>query len=543
MDRVFDSHQDVAGLPWVISTDELSRRPTRPPDHASENRALVALAEGLTASPDGMLQRLAETALDLCRAHSAGLSLLDEDRKRFYWPAIAGQWASHIGGGTPRDFGPCGTVLDRNVPLLFSRPDRHFTNLALVTPHIEEGLLIPFYVDGEAVGTIWIIGHDQSRRFDAEDLRVMTNLARFAAAVYQTRRSLNALVTARQEAQQNAAVLVETNSLKDKLSEENRYLQDQLRDEAAFDGIIGDSPLLKHVLHEVEMVASTDATVLLFGETGTGKGQCARTIHDLSARSENAFIMVNCSAIPGALFESELFGHEKGAFTGATSRKLGRFDVAHRGTLFLDEVGDIPLDVQPKLLRVLHELKFERLGSTQTISADVRIIAATNRNLPELVAAGHFREDLYYRLKVFPITVPPLRDRREDIPALVWHFVKKHAARMNRPIETIPLEAIDALIRWNWPGNVRELGNFLERAVILTRGPILQIPLAELTMAAPGAPATVTFQAAEREAIVCALRETSGVIGGPRGAAARLGLKRTTLTAKMQRLGISRHRP
>jgi transcriptional regulator with GAF, ATPase, and Fis domain len=540
MDRFEDSHQDVADLESVITTRELSRRPTRGPDHASENRALVGLAEAMTASPDAILQKLAETALNLCGAHSAGLSLLDEDGKRFRWRAIAGQWASHLGGGTPRDFGPCGTVLDRGAALLFSHPERHFPYLASVEPSIEEGLLIPFEVGGHAVGTIWVIGHNQSCRFDAEDLRVMTDLSMFAAGAYQTQLAMNAVVKANQELQKTALALTEANRLTETLIEEKAHLEDELQAGGAFDEIIGNSSLWRRVLNQVETVASTDATVLILGETGTGKELMARAIHRLSARKDNAFVRVNCAAIPVGLVESELFGHEKGAFTGAISQKLGRLEMAHRGTLFLDEVGDLPPELQPKLLRLLQEQEFERLGSARTIHVDVRIIAATNRRLAEMVADGRFRDDLYYRLKVFPIMVPPLRDHREDIPALVRHFVKKHGARLNRSIKTIPPKAMDALMRWHWPGNVRELGHLLERAVILTRGANLHVPLSEVTLSTADAPAPSTLEASERDAIVRALRETGGIIGGPRGAAMRLGLKRTTLNAKMQRLGISR---
>ena len=540
MDRFEDSHQDVADLESVITTRELTRRPTRGPDHASENRALVGLAEAMTASPDAILQRLAETALNLCGAHSAGLSLLDEDGKRFRWRAIAGQWASHLGGGTPRDFGPCGTVLDRGAALLFSHPERHFPYLASVEPSIDEGLLIPFEVGGQAVGTIWVIGHNHSCRFDAEDLRVMTDLSLFAAGAYQTQLAMNAVVKANQELQKTALALTEANRLTETLIEEKLHLEDELQAGGAFDEIIGNSSLWRRVLNQVETVASTDATVLILGETGTGKELMARAIHRLSARKDNAFVRVNCAAIPGGLLESELFGHEKGAFTGAISQKLGRLEMANRGTLFLDEVGDLPPELQPKLLRLLQEQEFERLGSARTIHVDVRIIAATNRRLAEMIADGRFRDDLYYRLRVFPIEVPPLRDHREDIPALVRHFVKKHAARLNRPIETIPPKAMDALMRWHWPGNVRELGNLLERAVILTRGPNLHVPLSEVTLSTADAPPPSTLEASERDAILRALRETGGIIGGPRGAAMRLGLKRTTLTAKMQRLGISR---
>jgi transcriptional regulator with GAF, ATPase, and Fis domain len=540
MDDFTESYLNVADLESVVSTRELSQRPARAPDYASENRALVALAEAMAASPDGILQKLADVALDLGCAQSAGLSLLEEDGKRFRWRAIAGQWASHLGGGTPRDFGPCGTVLDRRTAILFSHPERHFTYLAAVAPPMHEGLLIPFEVGGQMVGTIWIMSHDQSCRFDAEDLRVMTSLSKFAAAAYQTQLSLNAVVKADRDLRQTARALNEATHLAQTLKEEKLYLEDELRVEGAFDEIIGKSTMLREVLKEVETVAATDASVLILGETGTGKELIARAIHRVSARKDHAFVRVNCAAIPAGLLESELFGHERGAFTGAVVQKLGRLDVAHRGTVFLDEVGDLPLDLQPKLLRLLQEHEFERLGSTRTIRVDVRIIAATNRRLAEMVSDGRFRDDLYYRLRVFPIIVPPLRDHREDIPALVRHFVKRHSARLNKPIKSIATEAMDALMRWHWPGNVRELENFIERAVILTQGASLHVPLTELALSAAEVPASATFEAIERSAIVRALRASGGVIGGPRGAAIRLGLKRTTLTAKMHRLGISR---
>jgi formate hydrogenlyase transcriptional activator len=288
-------------------------------------------------------------------------------------------------------------------------------------------------------------------------------------------------------------------------------------------------------------VAGSEATVLILGETGTGKELIARAIHNMSARSEKSFIKLNCAAIPTGLLESELFGHEKGAFTGAISTKVGRMEVADQGTLFLDEVGDIPLELQPKLLRVLQDHEFERLGSNRTLRVNVRLIAATNRDLTRLVSTREFRSDLYYRLNVFPIHVPPLRERRKDIPLLVRYFVQRLAHRMNKTIETIPAETLAALLSWDWPGNVRELENFIERSVILTNGPVLKVPLAELRPAYEGPQRKdVTLEAAEREHILRILRETGGVISGARGAAARLGLKRTTLQSKMQKLGISR---
>jgi DNA-binding NtrC family response regulator len=308
-----------------------------------------------------------------------------------------------------------------------------------------------------------------------------------------------------------------------------------------FEEIVGTSGALEAALKQVEVVAPTESTVLILGETGTGKELIARAIHSLSARSGRAFVKLNCAAIPSGLLESELFGHEKGAFTGAVAQRIGRFELANGGTLFLDEVGDIPLDLQPKLLRVLQEQEFERLGSTRTQRVDVRMVAATNRNLEQMVGDKQFREDLYFRLNVFPIRIPPLRERTGDIPLLVRHYVEKYAQRMNKRIETIPEEAMAALCRYSWPGNIRELQNLVERAVIMTAGSVLQVQINELQPSGPIA-STVggTLEDVERDRILQALRETGAVIGGQQGAAARLGLKRTTLLSKMQRLGISR---
>jgi DNA-binding NtrC family response regulator len=308
-----------------------------------------------------------------------------------------------------------------------------------------------------------------------------------------------------------------------------------------FDDIVGTSAGLKAVLDQVEVVAPTDSTVLINGETGTGKELIARAIHKISSRSNRAFVKLNCAAIPSGLLESELFGHEKGAFTGAVAQKIGRFELANGGTLFLDEVGDIPLELQPKLLRVLQEQEFERLGSTRTIRVDVRLVAATNRDLLQMTGEKEFREDLYFRLNVFPIRIPPLRDRAGDIPLLVRHYVDMYAQRMKKQIETIPEEAMAALYRYSWPGNIRELQNFIERAVILTPASVLQIQINELQQSNPiSSTMTGTLEDVDRQRILQALRETGSVIGGPRGAAARLGLKRTTLLSKMQRLGITR---
>ena len=325
---------------------------------------------------------------------------------------------------------------------------------------------------------------------------------------------------------------------------EKQYLEEELNLEHSFEDIIGESQGLKKVLNQVETVAATDVTVLILGETGTGKDLVARAIHQLSSRNAQTLVKLNCAAIPTGLLESELFGHEKGAFTGAISQKIGRLELAHQGTLFLDEVGDLPPELQPKLLRALQEKEFERLGGTRTIPVDVRLVAATNRNLEKMVADREFRSDLYYRLRVFPIVIPALRQRREDIPLLVRYFVTKHARLMGKQIETIPAEVMKALTKWDWPGNIRELENFIERAVILTKGPLLRIPLAELQATSatpePSHAGDASLEATEREHILRVLRETKGLIGGAKGAAARLGLKRTTLNSKIKKLGIER---
>ncbi len=338
----------------------------------------------------------------------------------------------------------------------------------------------------------------------------------------------------------NARAYREIAELTDKLRKEKLYLQDEIRSVLNFEEIVGESPALQHVLAQVNTVAPLDATVLILGETGTGKELIARAIHRMSSRKDASFIKLNCAAIPTGLLESELFGHEKGAFTGAISAKIGRLELADKGTLFLDEVGDIPLELQPKLLRVLQDQEFERLGGIRTIRVNIRLLAATNRDLAKSVATREFRSDLYYRLNVFPVHMPPLRERGKDIQLLVRYFVQKFARRMNKQIETTPAETMDALARWEWPGNVRELENFIERSVILSEGTILKVPLSELRSVYEGARHDATLESLEREHILRILRETGGVIAGLRGAAARLGMKRTTLQSRMLKMGISR---
>jgi formate hydrogenlyase transcriptional activator len=350
---------------------------------------------------------------------------------------------------------------------------------------------------------------------------------------------------------QNAVAYGEISQLKDRLAQENVYLESEIRSELHFEDIVGNSRALKLVLREIETVAPTASTVLIYGETGTGKELIARAVHNLSSRKSNAFVKLNCAAIPTGLLESELFGHEKGAFTGAINQRVGRFELAHRGTIFLDEVGEIPLELQPKLLRVLQEREFERLGSTRTLRTDARLIAATNRDLKAMADEQKFRSDLYYRLNVFPIRVPALRERKEDIPLLIRHFVQQYSQRNNRVINSIPSQTMEALVRYHWPGNIRELQNVIERAVIISRGPVLNVALAELDVVTPrtrqseakaNRPEQENLDAfldeTERTKILRALEASNGVIGGPGGAAARLGIKRSTLQLRMQRLGI-----
>jgi formate hydrogenlyase transcriptional activator len=340
---------------------------------------------------------------------------------------------------------------------------------------------------------------------------------------------------------ENALAYGRLNVSCNRLEDERLYLESEFKSEYNFEDIIGRSPALRKVLDQVSTVAPTDSTVLLTGETGTGKELIARAIHNLSPRRDRTFVRLNCAAIPAGLMESELFGHEKGAFTGALAQKRGRIELAHEGSLFLDEVGDLDLDLQPKLLRVLQEREFERLGSNRTVKVDVRLIAATNHDLMATVRKGEFREDLYYRLSVFPIHIPPLRDRKEDIPLLSHYFVSQFARKMRKDIRIIPREVLEAMMKWSWPGNVRELQNFIERSVILTRGETLAAPISELKRSRlPHSSTGLTLHAVEREAIIQALRTAHGRISGPGGAAERLGLKRTTLQRKMQRLEISR---
>ena len=422
---------------------------------------------------------------------------------------------------------PSGCSFRSRQPLLASRADLEKYDSEIARLLLAEGVrsvcCVPLVTRNRVLGALNVASL-RDAAFTQEDADLLSQVsAQIAIAV------------------ENALAFKEIAELKNKLAEEKLYLEDEIRTEFNFEEIVGDSAVLKLILRQVETVAPTDSTVLIQGETGTGKELVARAIHNLSNRRERTFVKVNCAAIPTGLLESELFGHERGAFTGAIARKIGRFELAHGGTLFLDEVGDISLELQPKLLRVLQEQEFERLGSTRTIRVDVRVVAATNRDLARMVAEREFRSDLYYRLNVFPLLMPPLRDRHEDIPQLVRYLAQKYARRMNKRIESIPAETLDALTRYHWPGNVRELENLIERAVILSAGPALRVPLAELKPPAEAATeGLVTLEAAERQHILRALEETNWVLGGPRGAATRLGMKRTTLQSRMSKLKITR---
>jgi formate hydrogenlyase transcriptional activator len=405
-------------------------------------------------------------------------------------------------------------------------PQGALTNLSLC--------LYPLIIRDRVLGVLGF-GTSRENAFPDDDLSFFSQVANQIALAVE-----------------NSLAYRQVSELKDRLAQENVYLEAEIRSELYFEEIVGNSEPLRRVLKEIETVAPADSTVLIYGETGTGKELIARALHNLSSRKSNAFVKLNCAAIPTGLLESELFGHEKGAFTGAIAQRVGRFELANRGTIFLDEVGEIPLELQPKLLRVLQEREFERLGSSRTVRSDARLIAATNRDLKTMVEEQRFRSDLYYRLNVFPIRVPSLRERKEDIPQLVRHFVKEFSRRNQRVINTIPSETMQALVRYHWPGNIRELQNVIERAVIISRGPVLNVALTELApdVASTSAPVVTAakstsheslqemLERTERNQILRALEEANGVVAGPNGAAVRLGVKRSTLQLRMQKLGI-----
>lgn len=389
---------------------------------------------------------------------------------------------------------------------------------------IQSICLIPLHSRGKALG-VMSLGSQKELGFQGANLRLLELVAGQIALALD-----------------NAMAFQDIRHSHDKLVEEKLYLEEERAQDFSTQEMVGASPSFAKVLQQIETVAPSDATVLLLGETGTGKELLARAIHERSKRKERTFIKLNCSAIPMGLVESELFGHERGAFTGAIARKVGRFELAHLGSLFLDEIGDLPLELQPKLLRALQEREFERLGSTRTLRVDVRLIAATHQDLAQMVENGSFRRDLFYRLNVFPVRVPPLRDRKEDIPNLVRYFTQKFARAMDKRIVRIPAETMEFLVRWPWPGNIRELQNLVERSVILSPGPDLHVPMSEMNLPAGHSPvaAAQTYEDLERQGILEALKASGGAVGGPHGAAARLGLKRTTLNSKMKRLGLDR---
>ncbi len=430
------------------------------------------------------------------------------------------------------DKSPAGWAYTTRKPLLLKgQPDEKW---AFETPPqfaqqgLKSGCWIPLVGREGAVGTLNVFSR-RPGNFTADDVHLLSQIAGQVAIALG-----------------NALAFRHLSELKDQLTEQKQYLEDELKTEFNFDEIIGHSKSIRRVLKQVETVAGTDSTVLILGETGTGKELLARAVHDLSPRRDHTFVRVSCASIPAGLLESELFGHEKGAFTGAIAQRMGRLELAHRGTIFLDEVGDIPLELQPKLLRALQEKEFERLGSTRTIKTDVRIVAATNRDLTKLVASGQFRSDLFYRLNVFPIVVPPLRERREDITLLVQYFLSKFSQRMKKNIDSVPPEGMQALCTYSWPGNIRELEHVIERAVILSPGPVLKVPAFEPAPDEADWPSTSpslktsALEDVERKHIIRVLRETKGKIGGPGGAAEVLGMNRTTLNSRMQKLKITR---
>jgi formate hydrogenlyase transcriptional activator len=421
---------------------------------------------------------------------------------------------------------PAGSALLERETKIFSREDLTKIHSRFVDQMLHQGIrslcCIPLLTRKGTVGTL-NLASKEDQAFVPGDIGLLKQVAAQVAIALD-----------------NARAYREIAELTDKLAKEKLYLEDEIRAELNFEEIVGESPALKHVLTQARTVAPSEASVLILGETGTGKELIARAIHRMSSRKDASFIKLNCAAIPTGLLESELFGHERGAFTGAISQKVGRLELADKGTLFLDEVGDIPLELQPKLLRVLQDQEFERLGSTRTIRVNIRLVAATNRDLAKSVAAREFRSDLFYRLNFFPVRMPPLRERVNDVPLLVRYFVQKFARRMNKPIETIPTETMNALVGWEWPGNVRELENFIERSVILSAGKVLSVPLAELVPASSSF-FSGTLENLERQHIIRVLRETRGVIAGAKGAAVRLGLKRTTLQSRILKMGITRN--
>ena len=497
-------------------------------------RVLLEVNNALVSTLDlrQLFQAIASSLRRVLHHEYTSLALLDPKTNRLRVRALdfsGGQGLIHEEMSVPLDKSPAGHAFAARLPQRYAREDLEGFDTEITRHLIAEGVraecCVPLITRERVLGTLNVASFRDSA-FPQEDQDLLSQVAAQVAIAVE-----------------NALAFQEIAELKNKLTEEKLYLEDEIRTEHNFEEIVGESPVLKSLLSQLRTVAPTDSTVLIMGETGTGKELIARALHNLSTRRDRTFVKINCAAIPTGLLESELFGHEKGAFTGAIAQKLGRFELADKGTLFLDEVADIPLELQPKLLRVLQEQEFERLGSTRTRHVDVRVVAATNRDLARMVESGAFRSDLFYRLNVFPLTVPALRERPEDIATLVRYFVQRYARRMNRHIETVSTETIAALERYHWPGNVRELENLIERAVILSPSPVLHIPLSELKSNPDGhSGGLATLAEAERGHILRALEESKWVLGGPKGAAAALGMKRTTLQSRMQKLGISRLR-
>jgi formate hydrogenlyase transcriptional activator len=477
-----------------------------------------------------VLEAVCQTVQRIVVADHIGVALYDEESGQLRADVIYSKagGVTSFGGSLPMDASAAGMTFQRGIPARYRRSELERLGwdgaAAMKAAGVESMCCLPLATRKGKLG-ILLVGSADPDAFSDTDIRFLAHAsAQIAIAI------------------DNARAYERVASLNSRLTAEKQYLELELRQ--GFGEVVGASQALKSVLSAVNTVARTDSTVLIVGETGTGKELIARAIHTLSPRRGRTFVRTSVAALPASLLESELFGHEKGAFTGATASRAGRLELANRGTLFLDEIGDIPAEMQPKLLRVLQEREFERLGSTKTQRVDVRIVAATNRDLERMAEEGSFRSDLYYRLNVFPITMPPLRDRAEDIPALARHFTAQCARRMGRPVPAIPDATMESLLQWRWPGNIRELQNVIERAVILTTGPNLQLPLQDLqrkaAMPRPAQSPAPTLKDAERETILRALKASRGVIAGPKGAAARLGLRRTTLHSKMRKLGIRR---
>jgi formate hydrogenlyase transcriptional activator len=510
------------------SAREAERQVTRERDRS---RLLLEINNALVSHLDlHELIKVISTALEHVLHHEfVGLSLYDPATGQISTRALQPATESIVEGVAIDAEGTIsGLCLRLGQPVYVPRPDPERFPSPTTRQIFEVGLktvyAVPVVANGSTLGVL-MLGSAQEDALSQDDKELFQEITKQVAI-----------------AAANALVVRDLEELRNKLAQEKLYLEDEIRNELNFDEIIGQSPALKQVLKLVETVASSDSTVLLLGETGTGKELIARAVHEHSRRKSRTFVKLNCAAIPTGLLESELFGHEKGAFTGAIAQKIGRLELADQGTLFLDEVGDIPVEIQPKLLRALQEREFERLGSTHTKRVNVRLVAATNRNLEKMIEDREFRSDLYYRLNVFPIHIPPLRERHDDVPLLIRYFADKFARQMQKRIESIPADTMNRLQQWHWPGNVRELENLVERAVILSNGSVLQVPLPEIKQSSQtiGPTSDAVEPADDREQIVKILRETGGMLGGPNGAAARLGVKRTTLQYKLKKLGITR---